>query len=83
VDYSFDAVFLLALFLIGLLIVVAVFAGSLYVGLWGLQIILTIGSNLVSAYGRPFNYRSSTGHNTGDVRDRRLGSVNQLERLQQ
>jgi hypothetical protein len=79
-DYSFSAGLLLALFLIALLVVVAVFAAILCIGSLAFRIFLSIGSKLFSTHGRASDSRSPAWLNSGGVSDPRLASLDQLPR---
>jgi hypothetical protein len=79
-DYSFDAGLLVALLLIALLVVVAVFAGLLCIGSLVLRILLAIGSKLFSTHGPALDSCSPAWLNPDGVRDQQLGSLNQLSR---
>jgi hypothetical protein len=77
-DYSFSAPLLLALFLIALLVVVAVFAAILCIGSLAFRVFLTVASKLFSTHGSPLSPRSPAWLNPGGVSDPRLVSLNQL-----
>jgi hypothetical protein len=77
-DYSFNAGLFLALFLIALLVVVAVFAGLLCIGSFALRIFLAIGSKLFSTHGRALDSRSPAWLNPRSARDPRFASLSQL-----
>jgi hypothetical protein len=79
-DYSFSVGLLLALFLIALLVVVAVFAAILCIGSLAFRIFLAIGSKLFSTHGRAPDSSSPDWLNPGGVGDPRLASLDQLPR---